>query len=335
MIKNALFIILYIFISIITGTITARSLNKKNKDLFALYLYGALTNMAIYGIINIPVTFLKISLTKTAIIMAGITAVLFFYSIIFNRAYIKKAFKTTLTGSGQTDRFGLMLGISIMLIIAIQIFYAIEYVFLHENDAYYVASVTTSLATDSILRYSPYTGKAINFMDCKYNIFASMPFYLAVLSRISGIDGAVMAHTLIPVLFIILGYSLYMEIARILFKNEKNQKIFMFIISTMNLFMGKTYASGYEGLTTCIWQGGSFLYAVALPFLLLGFLDFTFEKNKKSILIIIMALILCMMSVAKSGIILGMLSIFAMLLAYKIIMVTFMKEKGKYEADNQ
>ncbi|GEM_PF-6264234 len=142
-----------------------------------------------------------------------------------------------------------------------------------------------------------------------------------MLAKIFGVSGAFMCHSIVPVLFIPVGYILYREIGILLFKQKTSQvNLFLLLICIGNFFIGNSYNSSYEMLTTTVWQGGTFLYSIVLP----GIFCFTFRflKNRSrfDLIMAFMMLVIGSMTVPKSGIVLSGLT-------FIIVGVSFMIER--------
>jgi membrane protease YdiL (CAAX protease family) len=116
------------------------------------------------------------------------------------------------------------------------------------------------------------------------------------------------------------GYILYKEMGLLLFKNEtRSVSIFLVLICVMNLFIGKEYNSSYEMLSTCIWQGGSFLYNIALP----GIFYFEFRilrKNRRiaDFIMLIIVFVVGVMTVPVTGLVLSSLMIIVLAASFGI-----------------
>ena len=85
------------------------------------------------------------------------------------------------------------------------------------------------------------------------------------------------------------------------------------------MFIGKNYDSSYEMLSTCIWQGGSFLYNIALP----GIFYFEFKflrKNRKAsdCIMCFAMLVIGAMTVPVAGVLVSCLLILVLGLSFMI-----------------
>lgn len=103
---------------------------------------------------------------------------------------------------GKTAAFYVML-----VLIGIQLYFVAA---LQENGsadaAYYVGSVTTNLATDSISSFDPYTGKALDFFNIRY-VFSMYPAANAVLCRLTGLHPLVVTKVILCMMTVVFKLS--------------------------------------------------------------------------------------------------------------------------------
>lgn len=265
----------FFIIAALVGNIPVRLMKDKSSGLLKSILYGSIAMLVIFEVLVIPMTIMGQTLTRLTQVWCVIIAAISIIAAITAKGYLAEQIKKI---PKQRKGLSYLSGV-VFVLIFIQLFICVKYVFLHQNDAYYVGMTTTTLNTDSLYAFSPYTGVAVSWINYKYHVIASIPIFWAMLAKLFGVSGAFMCHNVVPVLFIPVGYILYREIGLVLFKNDRrNVNIFLIIICISNMFIGKNYDSSYEMLSTCIWQGGSFLYNIALP----GIFYFEFKYLRKT-----------------------------------------------------
>ena len=90
------------------------------------------------------------------------------------------------------------------------------------DDAFYVATATTTLETNGMFTYDAYTGMLASYLPARY-VFAPFPILLAFYSDMVHMHAAVVAHTVEPVFFLLISYLVYWKIGRKLFdKDDRN-----------------------------------------------------------------------------------------------------------------
>ena len=128
-------------------------------------LFGFIAYYFLFELISVPMMVLGAKLHLLAWVWAAVVAVLVIASICLHLGMWREWRKRS--GGfwrGKTAAFYVML-----VLIGIQLYFVAA---LQENGsadaAYYVGSVTTNLATDSISSFDPYTGKALDFFNIRY-----------------------------------------------------------------------------------------------------------------------------------------------------------------------
>lgn len=283
------------------------------KYFFEGILYGTVTMLAVFAVLAPVMTALGMSLTLLTAVWGVIVLILGLIGVIKYKRELVLLIRTVPGNIRALKPIDLL----ICAMIFFQIFICIRYVFLNDNDAYYVGMATTTLDTDTLFKFSPYTGQEISWENYKFNVLASLPVFWAVLSKFFRVNASVMSHTLVPVIFIIAAYILYRQIALYLFKdNKRAAKIFVLIICIFNCFSGRDIRVSFEMLSTCIWQGGSFLYNISLPLIFLSGLKVLNKRRKRrDIVLLIMSLLIGIMSVPRAGLILSAAVLFCLYFA--------------------
>ena len=122
-----------------------------------------------------------------------------------------------------------------LVLIGIQLYFVAA---LQENGsadaAYYVGSVTTNLATDSISSFDPYTGKALDFFNIRY-VFSMYPAANAVLCRLTGLHPLVVTKVILCMMTVVLSYLVYAQIGKALLKEKQMVWVLLCFISVVNL----------------------------------------------------------------------------------------------------
>ena len=170
------------------------------------------------------------------------------------------------------------------------------------DDARFIVDAMEALSKDTMLEYNPITGihHGIPVGEQIKDLSAPYPLFIALISSLTMVHPAVMAHTVMPLIFIPLSYVVFSLIGGVVFKGDIRKKgLFLFFLSLIHLFSFETiYSAGYT-LLTIIWQGRSIVAMIMLPltwFLLLGMGDKESMKLGDYVLIGISALANAMLS---------------------------------------
>lgn len=136
------------------------------------------------------------------------------------------------------------------------------------DDARFIVDAMEALSKDTMLEYNPITGihHGIPVGEQIKDLSAPYPIFIALLSSLTGVHPAIMAHTVMPLLFIPLSYVVFNMIGGVIFEGDiKKKGLFLFFLSLIHLFSFETiYSAGYT-LLTIIWQGRSIVAMIMLP----------------------------------------------------------------------
>ncbi len=159
----------------------------------------------------------------------------------------------------------------LILLTGLQLLYGAAYYSNSADAAFYVGNVSTSLYTDTLGRYSPYTGKALSGFQVRY---VTAAYYLenAVFCSLFRVHPMVLVKTITPVLVFFLANLLYYHFGMALFSgNRKKAAGFTALVFFFGLMAGAPEFSGFLFYRT--FEGKAMLYALALPCLFLLFLE--------------------------------------------------------------
>lgn len=133
------------------------------------------------------------------------------------------------------------------------------------DDAFFIATATATWSSNTMNLIRPYTGFVTEYLDVRH-AFSSAPIWLAFLSKVTIVHPAIMGHSVLALILIILHYIVILNIGDVLFRRKKTEKyIFATIIGLFNMY---GYVSIYTAQTfflTRTWQGKSIFANLLLP----------------------------------------------------------------------
>ncbi len=140
------------------------------------------------------------------------------------------------------------------------------------DAAYYVANVTTTVRTNSLNIYDPYTGDWQDHFEMRY-FFATYNLQDAVMCSLFKIPALIQTKLIMASICLILTNMLYYLIGKELFPGDKRKFIplMVFFAGLINFFFTTIYTSS-TFLTTRTYEGKSILGNVILPALLLYYI---------------------------------------------------------------
>ncbi len=308
------------------GLLYTRFVEKEQDNILMHMAAGYVIMFGVFEILTLPLIFMGQSLSLLTGIYGGIMGAACIASLVLNYKRIPGIICKTVFA---VKSFTLCIWAQLLLI-AGQILVYMRYQYTNSDDAFFVASATTSLATNTIFAYNPYTGAAYAKLPSRYVL---SPFYAftAVMSKLTEIHPAIVAHTVFMIVFLLLAYAVYALIGRALLSyNMEKVGYFMVVLSALNIFAAYSERTSSLFLLIRLWQGKAILAGILLPMVLyLAIRLFLSEKapdedcahqpgRRADWLLLFLLMSACCM-VSSMGIILGaiMLGIFGMLFAWR------------------
>ncbi|MCC8105490.1 MAG: DUF6077 domain-containing protein [Clostridiales bacterium] len=278
MLNVLLFILLVVPMPLLIGLFWSakdKSCSRSHHLLSALF-YGMFLEFALFEILAIPMVFFKCSLLQLSVTWLALSLVLAVFS--FCKSLLPALRKTGTLTADETSMeaadsdgirsrkwFSPLLPV-VLLCIFLQFFYVTFNQHIDEDDAFYVATATTAVETNTLMEYDPYTGDLYSELPARY-VLSAWPLYLAVLSTLSGgIHPTILAHLLIPGFVLLFAYCIYALIAKSLFPDDcSKQHLFLLLISLLLSFSGFSVYSSGTFLFVRAWQGKALVASITQP----------------------------------------------------------------------
>ncbi len=247
------------------GMALAWHTSKRKSICFALVCgYAGLFAMA--QILIVPGIFLKASLTIVMQVYRVVALIAASAGLVLNFRGLKELFLGMVRKKTQTKLSEELLFFVAILLVAIQML--VVGILSHQDgdDSFYVATASTSIYTDSIFAYNPYTGaKYRGKLPSRY-VLSPFPVYEAILAKLVGVDVPCFVYTIFPVFLILLAYLVYWLWADQLFDGDKKQcALFLIFTSVVLIFSNYSIYTSGTFLMLRIWQGKAILAGVLLP----------------------------------------------------------------------
>lgn len=246
-------------------------IKKEENELIYSWVLGNILQMGIFFIISLPLILLKESFSKLVIIYTILILILVIISCLINRKKFK--FKIKL------EKPNIFQIIAIMLIL-VQLFVKFKYTNINNDDASFVTLSTAMIETDKMYLHNE---DGIELRDIIIRrALAPISAYYSVISKLIDIHVTIVTHTIMPIIFISLAYSIYYYFGKKLFKEKDSIFIFLIILSILNIF-----AFDYKGynryLILYTWFGRAILAGIILPFIWKIALDAMYKEQNKII----------------------------------------------------
>lgn len=292
------FVVLGVAAPYLLGALAVRLLKKDWTGICVRLVGGYIVLWGVFEAVVWPCLLFKTSLKLLEIVYAVIILALAGVSVFVN----KKDLLIPLRPHIRKEK--IMLYVAMALVAAQTVFVA-SHQHIDDDDAFFVATAETAVATDTLMEYNPSTGEPYRKLPARY-VLSPFPVWNAAVSGYTGLKPVVTAHTGMPLLFLPLAYMVYYLCGKWLARFRKlDVGVFLLFVNVVFLFSGYSIYSQGTFLLTRIWQGKAVLAAVLLPAVLAFFLALEEEKPPKRNFVFFLLLMLSCCLASSMGIILG------------------------------
>lgn len=271
------------------GAGVAAFVDRQGKNIWFIWMSGQLISMALFQIVAVPVILLQKkwglldgrAFLVTALLFGGVTVVLALAGTIIwaKKQAGRKVLRVVKQSPSRTEK---ILWAAVGAILLLQLFLAVFLAFADSDDAYYLATAAITEHSDTMYIILPYTGGSTG-VDIRHGL-APFPVWVAYLARVSGMHTTVIAHIVLPLLFIPLTYAVYGMIGNKLLKGKSSQlALFMMFTELLILWGNYSYYTAETFLVTRTGQGKAALANLIIPalFLLLYLMGERISENKR------------------------------------------------------
>lgn len=287
--------------------------------------YGIAIMLALFHILSVPMIAIKgrFSVLKNAWFICVV--ILCILSIFFNRKYFSAGIKNPFTKKTTTSVY--VIWIFAIAIILFQTWLLAFNMHMDTDDVRFISEALEAYDLDSMLMIHPITGTylGVPMGEMVKELSAPYPFFIATISKITGVHPAITAHTVFPMVLIPLSYIVIYLLGKFFFEQsgtdneEKKIAVYMLIASIIILFSFESvYSFGYT-LLTIIWQGRSILATVMLPLLWITLMKYMSEDISLRLCIFIVIIYIACVDLSGMGTICTMCLGGAYCVAYAIV----------------
>ena len=288
---------------------------QKEKNSIALnFVAGLFISFALFEVLAIPCIFTNQKFHVFVILYAGGLLILSILSLGLNYKKIAEAFRGL---KGASFKIPPVLVAAILLIL-LEMFMYVHYTHIDDDDAFYVATAVTTLEEDSMFQVNPYTGDAYESFPMRY-VLSPFPIWNAFVSQVFGVHPTILAHNILPVIFVAAAFAIYYLIGMELLEQDRRKTGYFLVFCTF-LQMFSAYTTHPQGMVYLVrlWQGKAVLASVLLPACFyLAIRLFWRERGRRDWILCLLLMISCCM-VSSMGIMLGAISMGILGLLYGI-----------------
>lgn len=225
---------------------------KKDWSLPVTILVGFFAYYALFSIVCLPImlTYRELSLL-TSVWVVFVAIVMVVSAVFFGKTWLIKI--KSLIGEFKRSK-GIWIVFGILTLV--QIFLVVSTYNFTLDAAYYVANVSTSVETNMINVYDPFTGAWQDHFELRY-AFATYSVYDSLVCMVTKLPALVVTKSIMSAVVMLLVNVLYIWLAKFLCKENTKQMLVMYIAMVfINLTFVTLYtpanflmARSYEGKT--------------------------------------------------------------------------------------
>lgn len=248
------------------GCIPCAFVQNKTRTFGMIFVSGYLVMFSIFEIMVVPMIFAKAAFStavKWVSLVLILTAAVGVGVAVKTALEHKKIIPALMEAVGvhiqmkKPDIQAVLLWVLFLALVGIQLMQAFRLAVFDGDDAYYVAQSVTAVNRDSMYGYIPYNGFGTS-LDVRHAM-AVLPLWIAFIAKQSGIHATILAHLILPFVFVPLTYLSYYLMAKRLFP-EKNRLVpaFLFVIGMLQIFGNVSIYTKETFFVMRTWQGKSF-----------------------------------------------------------------------------
>ncbi|MBR1507739.1 MAG: hypothetical protein IJ619_07035 [Eubacterium sp.] len=287
---------------------------------------GMLLSMTVLYVITVPVTWFRGTLKPVIIITLAVTVIFAAAGLFF----IIRNFKSSKTDERTAEKnvkkninpeFIFFSAVAV-LIIAYYIYCMITLMHVDHDDSRYVVLSVDTFRTGTLLTIDPTMGVNLDgsYADFLKDFLSPWYVYMAYLSRLSLTHPAVMAHSMMPVIYTFVIALLMLDIGLVFFNGDKLKAVILVsFVHLIYIFAAYTVKSANAFRSFRIWQGKAMVACFGIPLLLMLFLLIYEAKSvwRFYVLVLMADISMCLMS--GNGIILAGILTFCFGMVYSIM----------------
>lgn len=265
------------------GGIVAAGVDKRKINLPFMWITGQFLLWAAFQLVCVPMI-LKQEMIKNIVGKEAFLILVFLFqiggiglallgaaSVLWRYFRSRKKAPSLRVISGDKASAGKLyriLWIGFWLLLVLQLVMAVLLAYRDEDDAYYVATASIAVESNTMFWKLPYTGGATQ-LDARHGL-APFSIWMAFLAKVSGIPAVTVAQICVPMMSIAMAYGIYYLIGSKLFSKGNREKLPLFLIFTELLILFGNYSryTSENFLIARSRQGKAALGSLMVPFIL-------------------------------------------------------------------
>ena len=287
---------------------------KGNKNILLAIVLGFFAELLVFEILSIPMTFLKCSFNTLRNTWLIIVLIFTAISIFVNRKDYKEIFKQNID---EFKKLPKVLTITFFILVLIQCYFPFKYMHQDYDDSNFVAKATIAIDTNSLFVYDDAGYEYDGFPTRQ--ILSQFPHFTASIATLCDVHPTILAHTLFPVVFVVMMYAFYYVFGMTLFKKDQTKAMmFLNILAIAFIFGSYSRYTNFVRIAYRAWQGKSILANITLPFIWYVFMEYIGKENSKFGWMILGISLLGSITLSSMALILPTITVFLLLFVYAI-----------------
>lgn len=275
------------------GAGTAVLVDRQEKNVGFMWMAGYLVLFAVFQILSVPLIIKGAHFSMLALCFGALCILSGIAGTVLWRYHMQKhpVLRAAKEKMGKRE---MVLWAVFAVLLLVQLLMACRFSSADADDSYFVTTATIADSTDTMYFYLPYTGGTTS-LDMRHAL-APFPLYIAFLARVTGLHAAIVAHMVMPVVFIPLTYCIYGLIGSRLLKGKRRQlPVFMIFTAILILWGNYSLYTAETFLLTRTRQGKAALGNIMVPaFFFLVYLVSERLAEKKKVEKGLWALLFCL-----------------------------------------
>ena len=265
-IQLLILVLLLLVIPAVIGSLAAGA--DKCGGLLFRWISGQFLLWAGFQLLCVPLILKRQSFSRMTELFLGYMAVLAVLAAVVEIRRRRKERNVHVLPKGRKIGKDALLWAVFAALLLFQLVQAVRLAYADTDDAYYVAVAAVAEKSDTMYQVNPYTGGGTE-LDSRHGI-APFPIWIAFLARMSGMQTAAVAHTVLPVVLIAMTYGIYYLLALKMFPEKSGERALFLVFTEILVLFGNYSIYTVENFMLArSRQGKAALGNIVIPFLLL------------------------------------------------------------------
>lgn len=233
------FVLVVFLMGVLMQSFNITLLNRNEKSIANIWVLGFLFTVATSQVLLVPMTLYFIKVSTATVIWWSLFLVLSIVTVIRCKDDIIDTVSSVPSSLKQfflEKKSGGFYGGLAVFLISVQVLGSVFLYHYDDDDAIYVTTVATNIADNSFFQVYGPTGEDTSIWDMVQYLTNGWYDLLTIVCKSTGLNAAILMHTILPTFMILLSYAVIIIFSRILIKKESQRYLFLVFVSIINIF---------------------------------------------------------------------------------------------------